>query len=299
MEVGCRLKIWWLLVDGTRSQFEATIEAVDPRRKRKYRIRLEDGQVRWSKLARRKRFDVLPPASSYDEAAGNDRRPYYIGATDPGCARAWVVQTLRTYSARRSMLDIDGFYMCVGGLSGFDALAVLLELPARPRRVVLFDRDEGALGFGRLMVSLVAHCASRAVLMRALFGRCPTAWARTHAPLSPRTMLEFLSTEADEPFLASVREALPPAQRPLYDTVLRAACAGLDWGDQPPERGMVGLPARRIWPCWGLRRCRREGNPVRRMRPNAPRAISARHLRMQSPVSRFQLAAALGAMRRW
>ena len=61
---------------------------------------------------------------------------------------------------------------------------------------------------------------------------------------------------------ASVREALPPAQRPLYDTVLRAACAGLDWGDQPPERGMVGLPARRIWPCWGLRRCRREGNPV-------------------------------------
>ena len=172
------------------------------------------------------------------------------------------MQTLRTSARHTTVHAIDGFYMCVGGLSGFDALAVLLELPARPRRVVLFDRDEGALGFGRLMVSLVAHCASRAVLMRALFGRCPTAWARTHAPLSPRTMLEFLSTEADEPFLASVREALPPAQRPLYDTVLRAACAGLDWGDQPPERGMVGLPARRIWPCWGLRRCRREGNPV-------------------------------------
>ena len=273
MEVGSRLRIWWLLVDGTRSQLEATIETVTPKQKRKYRLRFEDGEVRWSTLARKKRFEVLPPvstaplqASLYNEAAECDSRPYYIGATDPGCARAWVMETLRSDEVRRTVRrhGVDGFYMCVGGLSGLDALAVLLELPARPQRVVLFDRDEGALGFGRLMVSLVAHCESRAVLMRALFGRCPTAWEQTHAPLSASTQSRFLRTDADEPFLASVREALPPAQRPLYDTVLQAACAGLDWGDQP-EPGMVGLPARRIWPCWGPKRCRRDGKN-RRMR---------------------------------
>jgi len=144
--------------------------------------------------------------------------------------------------------------MVVGGLSGFDTLAELLGRPnSRPQRIVLFDRDEGALDLGRLMICLVMHCATRAALLHAIFGRCPSAWESAHGPLTAQTMLSYLRAAVDEPTIASVRRALPSAHRSLYDTIVKVAAYGIDTGDCH-EAGMVGLPMRRVWPCWGLRR---------------------------------------------
>ena len=216
--VGSRVRIWWPLVDGSRSAYEATIEAIEPARKRKYRLRFVDGDVRWSKLRckKRARFDMLPPVAAAT-------RPYYIGSTDPGCARAWVERTLRV-SMRHTVHAVDAFYMCVGGLSGLDALATLLADPTkRPQRVVLFDRDEDALSFWRLMLSLIAHSSSRSELLHAIFGRCPTNWRHSHGPLTAQSMLQFLATDVGTAFIASVREALPLAQQPLYDRIVQAS----------------------------------------------------------------------------
>ena len=198
-----------------------------------------DGDTRWSKLnSRRSKPEAIPAA-----------RPFYIGCTDPGCARAWVSKSLR----EALLPSVGSYYMVVGGLSGFDALAELLVHPSsRPQRIVLFDRDQGALAFGRLMVSLVKHCVSRAALLHAIFGRCPSAWQSVHGPLTAQTMFLYLRAPVDEPHIASVRRALPPAHRSLYDAIVKVAAFGIDDGI---EAGMAGLPTRRVWPCWGRLRC--------------------------------------------
>jgi len=118
---------------------------------------------------------------------------------------------------------------------------------------VLFDRDEGALDFGRLMIILVKHCVSRAALLHAIFGRCPCTWESVHGRLTAGTMLDYLRAPVDEAMIASVRQALPVAHRSLYDTLVKAVTYGVDVGERHEDR-MVGLPMRRVWPCWGMRR---------------------------------------------
>ena len=215
------------------------------KRRRRYKLLFSDGDIRWSKLrSKHSRVELITPCADVLEAA----RPYYIGSTDPGCARAWVSKSLR----EALPLSVGSYYMVVGGLSGFDTLAELLARQ-RPQRIVLFDRDEGALDLARLMIRLVALCASRAALLHAIFGRCPSAWQSAYGPLTAETMLDYLRAPVDEPTIASVRRALPSAHRPLYDTIVKATAYGIDTGDRH-EAGMVGLPMRRVWPCWGMRR---------------------------------------------
>eukprot|EP00966_Prymnesium_polylepis_P032441 754532-Prymnesium_polylepis.1 len=58
--VGCRIRLWWRLTDGSRAPFEATIEATRmkrhtatllcKRRRRRYKLLFSDGDIRWSKL---------------------------------------------------------------------------------------------------------------------------------------------------------------------------------------------------------------------------------------------------------
>lgn len=217
------------------------------KRQRRYKLLFSDGDIRWSKLrSKLSRAEVITPCADIPAAA----RPYYIGCTDPGCAREWVSNSLGEVLLR----GVRSYYMVVGGLSGFDTLAVLLGRPtSRPQRIVLFDRDEGALAFGRLMISLVKHCVSRAGLLHAIFGRCPSTWESVHGPLTAHTMLDYLRSTVDEDMITSVRRALPLACRSLYDTIVKVAAYGLDSGERH-EAGMVGLPMRRVWPCWGLRR---------------------------------------------
>ena len=113
--LGDQLLIWWPLVDGTRRPFEATIAAFAPRRKRCFMLRFVDGDTRWSKLRRKKlKFDQL---SAAPRAARS--RPFYIGSTDPGYARAWIVRTmllpalgaiallLHLFKARTKVLEIS------------------------------------------------------------------------------------------------------------------------------------------------------------------------------------------------
>ena len=248
--VGSRVRIWWPVQGGPRAPFDATIadceitKGAKRRKKSRYRLKFDDGDMRWSKLDGTSRVETLPPAQA--------NRPYYIGSTDPGQGRTWVCEALLGVPTQ-----IDAYYMCVGGLSGFDAFAVLLANPvSRPMRLVIYDRDDGAISFGRLMVALVRQCASRSHLLHAIFGRCPAAWERLHQPLTARSMFDYLNTDIDGEHLASVRLALPAPLQPLYDTVVRAAAYALDYGDRQ-EAGMIGMPARRVWPCWELQRgCR-------------------------------------------
>ncbi|CAE8616067.1 unnamed protein product [Polarella glacialis] len=152
------------------------------------------------------------------------------------------------------MQRLDTYYMCVGGLSGFDGIVALRKAGASLRRVVLYDRDDDALVHGQLMLALIQTCPTRAKLLRAVFGRCPEAWQREQGcPLTADSMFNFLrSQEIDIEFVLQTRRSLPRPLRPHFDVLVQAAAYGCD----PDEDCSGVLPRRRLWPCWGLgRRC--------------------------------------------
>ena len=131
--VGQQVVVEWPLEDGTSEQLDATITAVCTRHKRKYQVRFADGDMRWSRL---KRVPLPEPP-----ADGSSGRPYYIGTTDPGVAREWVARQLSLWAAAGSASrKIGTYYMCVGGLSGFDGLLALCTHGATVDRLVLYDR---------------------------------------------------------------------------------------------------------------------------------------------------------------
>ena len=130
--VGQQVVVDWPLEDGTSEQLDATITAVRTRHKRKYQVRFSDGDMRWSRL---KRVPLPEPP-----AEGSSDRPYYIGTTDPGVAREWVAHQLSLWAAGSSSHRIGTYYMCVGGLSGFDGLLALCTHGATVDRLVLYDR---------------------------------------------------------------------------------------------------------------------------------------------------------------
>lgn len=97
--LGYGLRVWWPLKDGSTppEPLRATITAIDTEKKRKFRLHFEDGTEddRWSSLSRKKvRFELDEAVQASPEGSTLAPRPYYIGSTDPGCARAFLEAAL-------------------------------------------------------------------------------------------------------------------------------------------------------------------------------------------------------------
>ena len=160
-----------------------------------------------------------------------------------GCARAWVYDRLFSHLP---ILSVDTYYMCVGGLSGFDGLLAMSRRGATLRRLVFYDRDPQALAYARLIHVLIGFSMNRDALLMSLFGRDPSL---QQSPLSKHSMFSYIETEVDTAHIARIRRRLPTTLRPLYDTVVTSTAHGVDHSADGME-----LPQRRVWPCWGLRR---------------------------------------------
>lgn len=250
--LGYKVRVW-LASDPAGLPSVASLVAVSPSRKRPFQIAFEDalekrGRTEWSALDRKKlRFSPLL-GGSLDVAGSKPtfslpERPFYIGSTDPGSTRRWMSRSLRR---TLPFSTIDTYYMCVGGLSGFDGLTLLAQRGLEIRRVVLFDRDEAALAYGKLVLQLLGLCPNRLDFIQAIFGRRPEG----QQGLSADNMFQFLQCPVDVDFIARVRQALPRRCRKLYDVVVQSAAYGADLDPDCPTL----LPRRRLWPCWGLAR---------------------------------------------
>eukprot|EP00401_Gymnodinium_catenatum_P029572 CAMPEP_0117478852 /NCGR_PEP_ID=MMETSP0784-20121206/11577_1 /TAXON_ID=39447 /ORGANISM="" /LENGTH=476 /DNA_ID=CAMNT_0005273249 /DNA_START=1 /DNA_END=1431 /DNA_ORIENTATION=+ len=254
---GYRLRVWWPSGDEACQPCIVELSAVRRSGKREFELCFDDGDSRWCCLDRKKlRFELVldatgrsPPSSPAEKL--DARRPLYFGSTDPGFAREWVGQRLRT--APLPICNVDTYYMCVGGLSGFDGVVALAQRGVHMARVVLFDRDDVALIYAELMLALIKLCKTRAELLCTIFGRCPEAWTRAQVgqrELRAESMLDYLRAAVDGDFLQERRRALPRRLRPHFDVLVQAAAHGGDADGQ-----CDALPRRRLWPCWGM--CRR------------------------------------------
>jgi len=255
-QLECRLRVWWPSEDGSCHPTEAVLAAVRLTGKRKFLLSFVDGDLRWSSMDRKRlRFEVLAASRersgqqqedaeaspSVAASFSRDARPYYIGSTDPAYRRAWFDRQLGQALPIRNW---DTYYMCVGGLSGFDGLVSLCKAGASVSRVILFDRDEHALAYGHLMLTLIQNCPTRDHLLRAVFGRSPQT-CMAGQQLTAASMMDFLRLDVDAEFIRRMKRTLPAKLRPIFDAVVQAAAYGAD-----PDPDCSAIPRRRLWPCW-------------------------------------------------